>query len=116
MQKTVRVLGVVVGVFFLFAGGSKLAGMPPHPEHFAAWGYPDWFRLFVGAWEVAFGGLFLQPAYALYAGAGLGVGMIGAILTELTRGDAPRALFPLVVMLIVGWVTYSRQARVPTGR
>lgn len=88
----------LMAALYLFAGVTKLAGMPMHVEHFADWGYPDWFRLFVGAWEVLFGILLLVPTLAFYAAGALAVGMLGAVYTEVFRGDPPRALFPLVML------------------
>ena len=94
-------MSALVTALFLFAGGTKLAGMPMHVEHFAHWGYPWWFRLFVGTWEVTFGALLLVPSLAFYAASALALGMLGAIYTELFRGDPPRALFPLVLLGIL---------------
>ena len=62
-----RTLTILLGVLFLFAGGTKLIGTQMHVEHFALWGYPSWFRLFVGAWEVGCGLLLLIPRYSFYA-------------------------------------------------
>ena len=110
MSRLVKILGVVIGLFFVFAGGSKLAGMSPHPEHFAQWGYPDWFRLFVGAWETVFGISFMIPSLATVAGGALMLGMVGAIFTAATRGPQPvQALFPLVILGLVAFVTRARR-------
>lgn len=95
------VVSGLLAALYLFAGGTKLAGMPMHVEHFAHWGYSDWFRLVVGAWEVVFGILLLVPSLAFYAASGLALGMLGAVYTEVFRGDPPRALFPLVLLGIL---------------
>ena len=89
---------------------TKLAGTAMHVEHFAQWGYPGWFRLFVGAREVIVGALLLVPRLAFYAASALAMGMLGAIYTELFRGDPPRALFPLVLLGILIVVIRFRAA------
>ena len=40
MKWVVMIVSVLMGLMFLFAGGTKLAGLPMHVEHFAHWGYP----------------------------------------------------------------------------
>ena len=108
MKIAVKVLGLLLTVLFLLSGGTKLAGMEPHIEHFAGWGYPDWFRLFVGAWEVLFGALFQVPRFAAIAAGALSLGMVGAIVTVVTRGNPPEALFPAVLLIVIGIVWRTR--------
>lgn len=110
--KTIAVgtLSVLLAALYLFAGGSKLAGMQMHVEHFDHWGYPAWFRVFVGAWEVVFGLLLLIPRFAFYAAGFLSIGMIGAMYTELFRGDPPRAAFPAILFVLLLVVAYLRRA------
>ena len=43
------------------AGVSKLLGATAHVQHFAHWGYPDWFRLVVGAVETISAVLLIVP-------------------------------------------------------
>jgi uncharacterized membrane protein YphA (DoxX/SURF4 family) len=97
----VQVVSALMAALYLLAGGTKLGGMAMHVEHFAEWGYPSWFRLFVGAWEVTFGVLLLVPNLAFYAASALALDMLGALYTELFRGDPPRAVFPLVLLGIL---------------
>lgn len=112
----VWVVSGLMTALYLFAGGTKLVGMPMHIEHFAHWGYPDWFRLFVGIWEVVFGTLLLVPSLAFYAAGALSLGMIGAVYTEVFRGDPPRALFPLVLLGILIVLVRARAAQRLTRR
>ena len=93
---------------FLGAGGSKLAGVPKLKENFARWGFPGWFRSFVGAAEIA-GGLGLLVAQTRAAAAAcLAVLMAGAAATHLKHREygpaVPAALLLalLVVVLIFG--------------
>lgn len=104
-----RALSILLGVLFLFAGGTKLIGMQMHVEHFQQWGYPSWFRVFVGAWEVAFGLLLLVPRYSFYAAVFLAVGMIGAVYTESFRGTPAMAITPAVLLVLLALVAYRRR-------
>ncbi len=111
-----RILATLLGVLFLFAGGTKLMGTQMHLEHFAQWGYPSWFRLFVGAWEVGFGLLILVPRYSFYAAVFLAVGMIGAVYTESFRGTPAMAITPAVLLVLLALVAYRRRpGRRPAG-
>ena len=96
-----RTLTILLGVLFLFAGGTKLIGTQMHVEHFALWGYPSWFRLFVGAWEVGCGLLLLIPRYSFYAATCLVVAMIGAVYTEAFRGTPTMAVTPAVLLVLL---------------
>ena len=101
-----RTLTILLGVLFLCAGGTKLIGTQMHVEHFALWGYPSWFRLFVGAWEVGCGLLLLIPRYSFYAATCLVVAMIGAVYTEAFRGTPTMAVTPAVLLVLLALVAY----------
>ena len=88
---TVWVVSVLLAALYLFTGGTKLAGMQMAVEEFARYGYPDWFRLVVGAAEVTGAVLLLVPRAALYGAIMLSVVMIGATVTHLTHQEAPNA-------------------------
>ena len=66
---------------FLMAGLPKLAGAEGHIRHFVTWGYPDWFRLVVGAIEVTSAVLLLVPRLAFFGALGIAVIMSGATYT-----------------------------------
>ena len=51
----------------------KLAGAEAHVRHFVTWGYPDWFRLVVGAIEVTSAVLLLVPRLAFFGAMGIAV-------------------------------------------
>lgn len=113
VSRSVWILSALLAALYLFAGGTKLAGAPMHVEHFAKWGYPDWVRLVVGTIEVVSGVMLLAPRVAFYAALALGVDMIGAVYTELFRGDPPRAAFPLVLLLLLGFIASRRRTPAP---
>src|SRR6266566_8515734 len=103
------VLRVVVGLAFLAAGGSKLAGAPAMVAMFAKIGFGQWFRILTGLLEVTAAiGLFI-PRFAVYAAATLAVVMASAIGFHLTiLGGNP--LPPIVLLLLtslIAWLSKS---------
>ena len=101
------VLKVLVGLAFLAAGGSKLAGAPPMVAMFAKIGFGQWFRILTGLLEVTGAiGLFV-PRFTVYAASLLAVVMVGAIgfhLTILGGNPAPPIFLLLLASLIV-WLS-----------
>ena len=106
---TVWVLSALLAALYLFTGGTKLAGMQMAVEEFARYGYPDWFRLVVGAAEVTGAVLLLVPRAALYGAIMLSVVMIGATVTHLTHQEAPNAVVPIVLLVLLAFVAASRR-------
>jgi putative oxidoreductase len=89
-------LRVVVGLAFLAAGGSKLAGAPAMVAMFAKIGFGQWFRILTGLLEVTAAIALFVPRYTLYAAATLAVVMESAIgfhLTILGGNPSPRLFF-----------------------
>ena len=109
------VLRVVVGLAFLAAGGSKLAGAPPMIAMFAKIGFGQWFRILTGSLEVAGAiGLFV-PRFTVYAASLLAVVMVGAIgfhLTTLGRNPVPPIVLLLLAILIVWLSTRTSRSEV----
>ncbi len=100
-------LRIIVGLAFLGAGGSKLAGVPAMVEIFQKIGLGQGFRILTGALEVLGAiGLFI-PRFTFYAACLLGVVMIGAVGFHLIKlGGNPTP--PIVLLLLVGaiaWLT-----------
>ena len=97
------VLRVVVGLAFLAAGGSKLAGAPAMVAMFAKIGFGQWFRILTGLLEVAGAiGLFV-PRFAIYGM--LAVVMVGAVGFHLTRlGGNP--VPPIVLLLLASLIVW----------
>jgi putative oxidoreductase len=114
---TLWILTGLLSALYLFSGGTKLIGMQMHVEHFAQWGYPQWFRLFVGAWEVTSAVLLLIPRASFYGAALLVLAMIGALYTELFRGQPAMAITPAILLGLVSLIAYLRRPpRAQTGR
>ena len=103
------ILSGLLGLAFIAGGGTKLAAMPPHPEHFAGWGFPGWFMYLTGAIELVSGVLLFIPRVAAF-GAALLVGtMIGAAATHLTHADAANVAPSLVMLVLSAVVLYARR-------
>lgn len=107
------VLSVLLAFVFLLAGVPKLLGAQGHVQHFARWGYPDWFRLLVGAVEVVSAVLVLIPRLAFLGAAGIAVIMAGATYTHVLRApeEASRAPFTLSLLALAALVGYARRPK-----
>jgi hypothetical protein len=77
-KKIVSVLGVVLGVAFVFFGSGKLMGQPEVVRMFQGWGFPVWF---------------------VYATGLLVLVMLGAISTHAMHAEFG-GMFPLAVAML----------------
>lgn len=104
------VLSGLLGALFVMSGGSKLAGVQQHVDNFARWGYPDWFRLVVGALEVVAAALLFARRFAFFGALALVIVMAGATYTHLFRatGEGAMAAFTLVLLGLAALVAYVR--------
>ncbi len=107
MKRVIQiVLGVLLGIFFIVAGGTKLMGSQFQVEHFAQWGYPLWFVYLTGLIEVG-GGLCLFLPKTQWSGiVVLSITMVGAALTHLRAGEMGAVPVPLVLLgllLLLAW-------------
>ena len=116
MNIVLWILQVLLGLMFLFAGGTKF--LMPYEEMRANMTVelPHWFVLFIGAAEVL-GGLGLILPWALgimprltpIAAALLAVIMAGAVVVSAFGGIA-MAIFPFVILLLLLVVARGRWA------
>ena len=104
---TVWLLRVVVGLAFLAAGGSKLAGAPAMVAMFAKIGFGQWFRILTGLLEVAGAIGLLVRRFAVYAASMLAVVMVGAIGFHLTRlgGNPVPPIVLLLLAILIVWLS-----------
>ncbi|SFS71792.1 DoxX family protein [Marininema halotolerans] len=96
---------ILVALLFLQSGVMKLLGVETAVKGFHKLGYPDWFRLVIGALEVIGGAALLFRKVARYGVALLSVIMVGAIVSILMKGDAIQAIMPgatLIALLVIG--------------
>lgn len=102
------VVASLLAAQFLLAGWMKLSGAPEMVHNFAVFGYPQWFRQFIGAAEVAGALGLLVPGLRFWAAAGLTVIMGGAIDTHVTIGDSFAHTLPavlsFVLLVTLAWV------------
>lgn len=117
-QKVLQVAGwavlVVTALFFVMAGGQKLAGSEQMAATFRELGYADWFRVAVGLLEVACAVLLLVPRTTVAAATLLGLLMIGAVTAELRLGNGWQVLLPgqwLVVSVLIVAVKWHRKKK-----
>ena len=100
-------LSVLLGIFFIAAGGAKLMGSASQVEHFAQWGYPLWFLYLTGIIEVGGGICLFLPKTQWYGIGVLSITMIGAALTHLMAGEMGAVPVPLVLLgllLLLAWM------------
>ena len=100
------VLCVLLGIFFIVAGGTKLMGSPSQVEHFAQWGYPIWFVYLTGMIEVGGGICLCIPKTQWYGIVVLSITMVGAALTHLRAGEMGAVPVPIVLLgllLMLAW-------------
>ncbi len=112
------VIESLLALAFLLTGTTKLTGAKRQVENFEQWRYPQWFRVVTGLVEVVGAtGLIIGiwfPIVAIAAAILLVATMIGAIYTDLFRGDRPKkAVVPAillseaVVVAVLGWIDVS---------
>src|SRR5919106_1600899 len=99
------VLQVGLATLFLFAGGSKLAGVPAMVAVFDAIGVGQWFRYVTGLIEVVSAVALLVPALAPFGALLLASTMLGAIATHLfiVGGSPVVPVFLLLGSLAILW-------------
>jgi uncharacterized membrane protein YphA (DoxX/SURF4 family) len=93
-------LSIGLALFFLFAGGTKLAGLEVHIENFRKLGLPVWFMYVTGAVEVAGAFLLIVPFLRFYGALLLAGTMGGAVLTQVVAGEVAAALLPLAFLFL----------------
>jgi hypothetical protein len=118
MNVALWVVQGLLAALFLFAGGTKL--ILPVEEMTKQMPMPGWFLRFIGVCEVLGAiGLILpwllriRPGLTPLAAAGLGIIMIGAVVTTLASGDIAMAPIPLVVGILAAFVAYGRWRLAP---
>ena len=95
----------LLALAFLMTGATKVMGAKMQVENFEKWRYPQWFRIVAGLVEVVGAtGLIIGiwfPMVAVAAAILLVATMIGAVYTDLLRGDRPKAVVPAILLSMV---------------
>jgi putative oxidoreductase len=101
------VLGIA-SLFFLMGGSQKLAGSDQMVAMFSEMGYPAWFRVAVGLFEIAGAIALLIPKVSLYAAAAFVLLMAGATWSEFTSGRAFEVPLPAFWLVAFGLIVYVK--------
>ncbi|MBI3783364.1 MAG: DoxX family protein [Deltaproteobacteria bacterium] len=101
------ILSFLLTFLFVFTGSGKVLGMEEMLKAFEHFGYPSWFRLFIGAAELAGAIGLLRLPLAQYAAAGLMIIMAGAVWTHIGVGEP--VAFPVVVLIALAGVIWLRR-------
>lgn len=107
LHKLIPILVWVMSLWFAYKlidnGVQKLDPEGFWTSAFEKWGYPVWFRIFIGVLEVVGGVLLIIPRVRIFGGLILCMVMLGALSTRLVFGtgyeDALYLLFMAVSFL-----------------
>jgi uncharacterized membrane protein YphA (DoxX/SURF4 family) len=124
MTYVLWIIQILLGLLFLFAGGSKLVMSIEMMQELARQSgqtpLPGMLLRFIGVAELLGGlGLILpgllriRPGLTPLAAAGLLIIMIGATVITLSSGMVTAAIFPLIVCLLLAFVLYGRGRLAP---
>ena len=95
------ILAAMIGASFVFSGLHKLSGAQLAIDNFVKWGYPDWFRIVIGIFELICGLMIFFPRAAKFGSLLLCVEMIGALITHIKVGEYQFILVPTIPLLIL---------------
>lgn len=103
-------LRFLLALLFLLVGAMKLIGTPMVVTEFEVVGLGQWFRYFVGTWEVVTGITLLLPAYRQYGAVLAFIGSVGAFLAQIGVLHQDW-IHTVVLILISGGLVYSERSR-----
>ena len=107
------IIPVILGILFLFAGGTKLAGQAMHVESFTGWGYPIWFMYVTGFIETMCAVMLLVRKTRFYGAVLIACTMLGAVGTLVMSNQM--AQVPIPALLLVLAVATAKKHRPDTG-
>ncbi|WP_044640019.1 DoxX family protein [Risungbinella massiliensis] len=100
---------ILITLIFLQAGVLKLAGEPRTVAGFHQLGFPEWFRLMIGLFEIIGGIALLLRTSSRYGAILLSSIMIGAIITTLVLGQVWEVIIPSVMFCILVLIGIKRK-------
>lgn len=106
----------LLSLLFLIAGLPKLVGVDAVMSQFSDWGFSPAFMVIVGVVEIVGAVLLLFPTTASIAAAALAVVMVGAIVTHAMAGELIMTIVPILMLLGLGWVGWTRAPYLGAGR
>lgn len=101
------ILTLLLAAMFLNAGIRKLFENGGWTWAFNNWGFPLWFRIFVGVVETAGAALLLIPRTAAYGASIIIVTMIGAVGTIAVTSGRWQHAIPATVSLAVACIVFA---------
>ncbi len=110
---------VILVLMFGNAGIRKFFEHSGWTRMFHNLGFPDWFRILIGALETAAAAMLLWPRTAACGAATMLVVMTGAIATMAIHGwtrSLPPPILAFVLAALVLWMRWPRRARITSGR
>ncbi len=124
MKYVLWIIQILLGLLFLFAGGSKLVMSIETMQELARQSgqspLPGMLLRFLGVAEFLGGlGLILpsllriKPALTPLAAVGVLIIMIGATVITMTSGGLAAGVFPLIVCVLLTFVAYGRWRLAP---
>jgi len=124
MKYVLWIIQILLGLLFLFAGGSKLVMSIETMQELARQSgqspLPGMLLRFIGLAELLGGlGLILpsllgiKPGLTPLAAVGLLIIMIGATAITMSSGDVSAGVFPLVVCVLLAFLAYGRWRLAP---
>jgi len=102
-------LTLLLVAIFLNAGVAKLSGGSGWARAFRLWGFPEWFRTFIGVVEICAAALILVPRTAVYGCVLIVLVMLGAMGTHLFHNEARLIGHELGPALFAGAVAWMRK-------
>jgi uncharacterized membrane protein YphA (DoxX/SURF4 family) len=100
----------LLGLVFLGAGISKLAGLKMHVDNFKQWNLPQWFRIVTGLVELVGAAALIvgywEPSWAAAAGLWLGATMLVGTLVHVRAKDSVQQTFPAIVLFLLPVVLF----------
>lgn len=102
-------VAMLLALFFVQTGVSKLSPASAWGERFAGWGYSRGSAQLIGVIETAGAFLALVPSLAAYGGLVISAVMVGAIYTHLSTGIGSSV--PAAQMLVLAGALIALRAR-----
>ena len=99
---------LLLALVCLRSGLQKVTGNVFWARDFQRWGYPGWFRVMVGAAELASFALLLIPRLAAYGAALFAAVMLGAIYTHAAHREMSRLPFNFLLLALALLVFFAR--------
>ncbi|MFD9114668.1 DoxX family protein [Streptomyces bottropensis] len=107
---SLRALQIVLALFYAFASAlPKLIAHPSAVESFDTLGWGSAGMYSIGALELAGAIGLLIPALASVAAVSLGALMMGAFITQITAFDGQYAATPLILMVPLALIAWTRR-------